>query len=175
MKKLISVLLVIVLTLGLSGVALAATGTASQSVTITFSEIAVLAVSGDPLPITIAAPDAAGDLPADQSDNNTTMSWTSNTGFQQPNQLTRKITGSLGVLFSGIDLYATVAAPGGTSGASANELKFTAAATGYEFVTGIENCNVSDQMITFRANVTGMVTPYTATVQTITWTLTEDA
>ena len=174
MKKLISILLVIVLTFVLSGVALAVTDTASSTVTITFSEIAELAVSGNPGTLTIAAPAAAGDLPADQSDNGTTMSWTSNTEFNI-SQYTRKITGSLDVLFSGIDLYGTVAAPGGTSGASAGELKFTEAAAAYEFVTGIENCNVSAQMITFRADVTGMVTPYTATAQTITWTLTEDA
>ena len=46
MKKLISILLVITLFLGISGVALAGTGSTSSSVTITFSEIAVLGVSG---------------------------------------------------------------------------------------------------------------------------------
>jgi hypothetical protein len=175
MKKLTSILLVIVLTFALSGVALAGTGSDSSSVTITFSEIAELGVSGNPGTLTIAAPATAGDLPADQSDATTTMSWTSNTDYVGEAQQTRKITGSLAVLFSGIDLYGTVAAPGTTDGASAGELRFTAAATAYEFVTGIENCNVSAQMITFRANVTGMVTPYTSTAQTITWTLTEDA
>ena len=175
MKKLMIILLAIVLTFGLSGVALAITDTANSTVTITFSEIAELAVSGNPDTIVIAAPTNAGDLPADVSNNATTMSWTSNTDYVAEVQQTRKITGSLDVLFSGIDLYGTVAAPGGTSGASAGELKFTEAAAAYEFVTGIENCNVSAQMITFRADVTGMVTPYTATAQTITWTLTEDA
>lgn len=175
MKRLISILLVIVLTFALSGIALAGTGGGNSSVTITFSEIAELGVSGNPGTLTIVAPATAGDLPADQSDNGTTMSWTSNTDYVAEAQQTRKITGSLDVLFSGIDLYGTVAAPGGTSGTSANELKFAEAAVAYEFVTGIENCNVSAQMITFRANVTGMVTPYTSTAQTITWTLTEDA
>ena len=175
MKKLMIILLVMVLTLVLSGVALAGTGEDSSTVTITFSEIAELGVSGNPGTLTIVAPATAGDLPADQSDATTTMSWTSNTAYVGEAQLTRKITGSLDVLFSGIDLYGTVAAPGGTDGATANELKFAEAATAYEFVTGIENCNISAQMITFRADVTGMVTPYTATAQTITWTLTEDA
>jgi len=174
MKKLISILLAIVLTFVLSSIALAGTGGGNSSVTITFSEIAELGVSGNPGTLTIVAPTTAGDLPADQSDATTTMSWTSNTAFTTV-QLTRKITGSLDVLFSGIDLYGTVAAPGTTSGASAGELLFAAAVTGYEFVTGIENCNISAQAITFRANVTGMVTPYTSTAQTITWTLTEDA
>ena len=171
MKKLISILLVMVLTFVLSGVALAGTGEDSSTVTITFSEIAELGVSGNPGTLTIVAPTTAGDLPADQSDNGTTMSWTSNVA----SELTRKITGSLDVLFSGIDFYGTVVAPGSTDGISANELKFAEAAAAYEFVTGIGNANVSAQTITFRANVTGMVAPYTATVQTITWTLTEDA
>ena len=170
MKKLMIILLAIVLTFGLSGVALALEDIVTQSVTITFSEIAELAVSGDPGTIVIAAP-AAGDLPADQSDNSTSMSWTSNVVVEQ----TRKITGSLGVLFSGIDLWGTVAAPGGTDGASMNELKFAEAAASYEFVTGIGNSNTSAQMITFRADVTAMVAPYTGTAQTITWTLTDDA
>ena len=156
---------------GLTGVLMAATGSVGSGVTATFEEIADLSVSGNPGTITIAAPAVAGDLPADVSDATTTMSWTSNV----PELTSRKITGSLDVLFSGINLYATVAAPGGTSGASAGELLFTAAATAYEFVTGIENCSVSAQMITFRANVTGMVTPYTATAHTITWTLTAAA
>jgi len=169
MKKLISILLVIVLTFVLSEVALAARGSANSSVTITFSEIAVLGVSGTTGTITIVAPGNAGDLPADVQENNTTMSWTSNTA----SGLTRKITGSLNVLFSGINLYATVAAPGGAGGTSAGELHFAEAATTYEFVAGIGNCNVSAQAITFRASVTGMVTPYTETAQTITWTLTE--
>ena len=168
MKKLISILLVITLVLGISGVALAGTGSATSTVTITFSEIAVLGVSGTAGTITIVAPVIAGNLSADVQENNTIMSWTSNTA----SGLTRKITGSLDVLFPGINLYATVAAPGGNSGTSVGELHF-AAATTYEFVTGIGNCNVSAQAITFRANVTGMVTPYTETAQTITWTLTE--
>ena len=175
MKKLMRILLVMVLTFVLSGVALAGTGGDSSSVTITFSEIAELGVSGNPGILTIIAPTTAGDLPADQSDAATTMSWTSNTAYVGEAQQTRKITGSLDVLFSGINLYGTVAAPGSTEGASAGELLFTEAAAAYDFVTGIENCNVSAQAITFRANVTGMVTPYTSTAQTITWTLTEDA
>ena len=169
MKKLISILLAIVLTLGLSGVALAESSD-SSIVTITFSEINELAVSGNPSTLTIVAPTTAGELPADQSDATTTMRWTSNVG----DDLTRKITGSLGALFSGIDLHATVAAPGTTSGTSPGELEFTAADTDYEFVTGIGNCNVSAQTITFRAEVTEMVAPYTSTAQTITWTLTDD-
>ena len=46
MKRLISILLVITLVLGISGVALAGTGSVTSTLTITFSEIAVLGVSG---------------------------------------------------------------------------------------------------------------------------------
>ena len=162
----ITALVVVGLSLGV----FAATDTATSTVSITFSEIAVLDVSGDPGLLTIAAPASAGDLPADQSDATTTMSWTSSVGTAA----TRMITGSIASLFSGIDLYATIAAPGGTEGTSAGELKFTAATTDYEFVTAIGDCNVTAQTITFRANVTAMVTPYTNTQIVITWTLTED-
>ncbi len=168
MKKLIVVLLAGALILGLSGVAMAVSDTGSSSATITFSEIAELAVSGNPGLITIAAPAAAGDLPADQSEATTTMSWTSNVS----GVTSRKITGSLDVLFSGINLYGTLAAPGSDDGVSAGELQFAVATTAYDFVTGIKNCNVSAQTVTFRANVTGMVAPYTSTAQTVSWTLT---
>ncbi len=175
MKTLTKMLLVALLVMGLTNVAMATTGEDSSTVTITFSEISVLAVSGDPAAFTISAPTTAGDLPADPTpDASTTMAWTSNTDYVDAQQ-TRKITGSLGVLFEGITLSATVVAPGGTSGVSAGILPFTTAATAYEFVTGIENCNVSAQTITFTPAVTGMVTPYTTTGQTVTWTLTEGA
>jgi hypothetical protein len=171
MKLLARTLLMVALVIGLTSVAIATTGTAQSTVTITFSEISELAVSGNPGTLTIVAPASAGSLPADQSDASTTMSWTSNVAASQ----TRKVTGSVATLFSGIDLYGTVAAPGTTSGTSAGELKFAEAATAYNFVTGIGNCNVSTQTVTFRANVTSMVAPYTSTQKVVTWTLTEDA
>ena len=171
MKKLLVVLLVGALALGLSGVAMAVEDVGASGVTVTFSEIAELVVSGNPGTMTIAAPETGGSLPADVSDTATTMSWTSNAA----GATTRKITGSLDVLFSGVDFYGTVAAPGSTDGASAGELKFAVAATAYDFITGIGNCNVSTQTITFRINITGMVAPYTATTQTISWTLTAAA
>ena len=169
--SLVVLLLVGVLLAGSTDVGMATTDTASSTVTITFSEISELAVSGDPGTLTIVAPAAAGNLPADQSDATTTMSWTANVAAG----LTRKVTGSLDVLFSGINLYATVAAPGGTDGTSAGEVQFAVGATAYDYVTAIGNCNVSAQTITFRASVSAMVAPYTSTSQTVTWTLTEDA
>jgi hypothetical protein len=167
MKTLTKILLVVALIAGLTGVA-AATNTTQSTVTITFSEIAQIAASGNPGTLTIAAPATPGSLPADQSDASTTMAWTSNVAAGQ----TRKITGSLASLFDGIDLYATVTAAGG--GTSEGALKFTAAATDYNFVTGIGNCNTSGETITFRASVTAMVAPYTS-AKVVTWTLTEDA
>jgi hypothetical protein len=100
------------------------------------------------------------------------MSWTSNVATGN----TRKITGSLATLFEGIDLYATVAASGGTGdfGSSAGPLKFAIAATAYNFVTGIGNGYITAQTITFKATPTAMVTPYTETAKAVTWTLTED-
>ena len=171
MKKLLVVLLVGALALGLGGVAMAVEDTGASGVTVTFSEIAELVVSGNPGTLTIDPPAAAGDLPADVSDATTTMGWTTNVA----GETSRKISGSLDVLFSGINLYGTVAAPGGDDGVSAGELLFAVATTGYDFVTGVKNCNVTLQTITFRVNVTGMVAPYTATANTVSWTLTAAA
>jgi len=170
MKTLTKILLLVVLFAGLTSLAIAATDTAQSTVTITFSEIAEIAVSGNPGTLIIAAPATPGSLPADQSDASTTMAWTSNADSGK----TRKVTGSLASLFDGIDLYATVTAGSG-KGTSAGVLKFTAAATDYDFVTGIGNCNTSGETITFRASVTAMVAPYTSTQKVVTWTLTEDA
>jgi hypothetical protein len=168
MKVLAKTLLVAGVIVGLISAAIATTDTATSTVTITFSEISELAVSGDPGTLTIAAPAAAGSLPADQTDITTTMAWTSNVAAGQ----TRKITGSIASLFSGIDLYATVTAGGG-SGTSAGEQKLIVTDT--DFVTGIGNCNTSGETITFRADVTSMVAPYTSTQKVVTWTLTEDS
>ncbi len=170
MKTLAKVLLAAVLVVGLEAVAMAVTDSCTQTVTITFSEIADIAVSGDPATLTISAPATTGQLPADQTDATTTMAWTSNVAVG----LTRKITGSIDGLFANIDLYVTIAAPGGTDGTSVGETLFVAAITNYDFVTAIGNSNTSSQTITYRASVTSLGTPYT-TSQIVTWTLTEDA
>jgi hypothetical protein len=167
MRALAKTLLAVGMIVGLMSVATATTDTATSTVTITFSEISELAVSGDPGVLTITAPAVAGDLPADKTDATTTMAWTSNVGATT----TRKITGNIASLFAGIDLYATVTAGGG-KGTSAGEKKLIVADT--DFVTGIGNCNTSGEIITFRANVTSMVAPYTTTAKVVTWTLTED-
>ena len=170
MKILAKVLLAASLIVGLEAVAMAVTDSCTQTVTITFSEAADIAVSGDPATLTIGAPVTAGGLPADQTDATTTMAWTSSVA----DTLTRKITGSIDGLFNGINLYATVATPGGADGTSAGETLFAAAVTDYDFVTAIGNSNTSSQTITYRASVTTIVAPYTAS-QIVTWTLTEDA
>lgn len=171
MKILAKILLLVVFVVGLTGVAMATTDTDTQTVTITFSEMSVIAASGNPGTLTIVAPAVPGDMPADQTDATTTMAWTANVAAAQ----TRKVTGSIDALFPGINLFGTVAAPGGTDGTSAGETQFAAAATDYDFVTGMGNCNVSTQTITFKASVSSLVAPYTNTQQTVTWTLTEDA
>ncbi len=171
MKTLAKLLLFAVLFFGLVQVVLA-TNSDTQTVTITFSKIAELAVSGDPGTLTIVEPLVPGDLPEDESDATTTMAWTANVDTGE----TRKITGNIDGLFNGIDLYATVDAPGGAGGTSANEVKFAAASTDYDFVTLIGNCHTSGNTITYRANVpTEMVTPYTNTTNDVTWTLTDDS
>ncbi len=164
MKTLIKSLSLVALFAGLATLAIA-TNTDDSTVTITFSEIAELAVSGDPNPLTIATA-TAGSLPGDQTDATTTMAWTANATSG-----TKKITGKIASLFDGIDLYATVTVAGGC-GSSAGEQKLIETDT--DFVTGIDNCNTGTPggTITFRANVTSMVAPYSSTQKVVTWTLT---
>jgi hypothetical protein len=168
MRVLAKTLLAVGVVVGLISVATATTDTATSTVTITFNEISELAVTGTPGTLTIIAPAVAGNLPADQSDATTTMAWTANVDSGK----TRKITGSIESLFSGIDLYATVTAGGG-KGTSVGEKKLIVIDTDY--VTGIGNCNTSAETITFRANVTSMVAPYANIQKTVTWTLTEES
>ena len=149
----------------------AATDTDTQTVTVTFEEIAAIGVSGDPGTLTITAPTTPGDLPDDETDNSTTMAWTSSVATGQ----TRDITGNIDGLFNGIDLYCTVAAPGGSDGTSAGETQFAAASTSYDFVTGVGASNSSGNTITYRADCTSLVETYTGTTQVVTWTLEEDA
>ena len=157
--------------LGVAVCVRAATDTDTQTVTITFEEIAAIAASGNPGTLTITAPSTPGSLPDDETDATTTMAWTSSVASGQ----TRTITGSIGGLFNGINLFCTVAAPGSTSGTSSGETQFVAASTNYNFVTGIGNCNATAQTITYRAAVSSLVAPYTNTQQTVTWTLQEDS
>ena len=161
---------VLILVVCLTSIAVAATDTATQNVTVTFSEIATLSVSGDPGTLTISTPATPGDLPADETDSTTTMAWTCNVDAA----LTRKITGSIDALFSGVNLYAEVTAAG-SNGTSAGKTQFAAATTDYDFVTGITNENTSGETITYTAEVSSMVAPYTDTTQVVTWTLTEDS
>lgn len=169
MKTLIKILISVALVAGLATLTIAATDTATSTVTITFSEIAEIAVSGNPSPLTIATT-TAGSLPDDQSDATTRMLWTSSVATGQ----TRKVTGKIASLFDGIDLYATVVAAN-SCGSTANEQKLIETDT--DFVTGIGNCitDIPGGTITFRADVTQMVAPYTSTQKVVTWTLTDDA
>jgi hypothetical protein len=170
MKTLAKLLLFAVLFFGLVQVVMATQHSDTQTVTITFSEIYELGVSGDPGTLVIDVPLVPGDLPEDETDATTTMAWTSNVDSGK----TRKITGQLNGLFSGVDLYATVAAPGSAGGTSAGEVKLIAVSAG-DYVTGIGNCHTSGNTITYRADVpTEMVAPYTDTTHDVTWTLTDD-
>ncbi|MHC4186903.1 MAG: hypothetical protein ACYSRQ_01805 [Planctomycetota bacterium] len=166
----IKILTAVSLVLGMSFLAIAATDTDTQTVTITLEEIASIAASGDPATMTFVAPAVPGDLPADVSDNSTTMGWTSNVGAGT----TRKITAQIDGLFTNIDLFATLTAAG-SNGSSAGETQFAAATTDYDYVTGITNENPSGETITFRASMTAMTAPFTDQTQIVTWTLTEDS
>jgi len=169
MKIIVRTLFALYLMVCIAVLCIATTDTANQTVSITFSEISEIAASGNPGLITIVAPATPGDLPADQTEATTTMAWTANVGAGT----TRKITGQIDALFPGILLYTTFADPG-TGGTSEGKTEFVEATTDYDFVTAIGNCNVSAIGLTFTAEVSAMVAPYTNTQQIITWTLTED-
>ncbi|MCJ7778590.1 MAG: hypothetical protein MUP16_09785 [Sedimentisphaerales bacterium] len=166
MRTLIKILTLVALVAGLATLAIA-TNTDDSTVTITFSEIAELAVSGDPVLLTISTT-TAGSLPDDQSDATTAkMLWTSNVASGS-----RKVTGKIASLFDGIDLSATVVAAN-SCGTAATEKTFTT--SDQDFVTGIGNCitDTPGGAITFKAHVTSMVAPY-STSKAVTWTLTDD-
>jgi hypothetical protein len=164
MKTLIKILISVALVAGLATLTIAS-NIDTSTVTITFSEITEVDVTGNPT-LTIVEPATPGDLPADQSDTSTTMAWTANVASG-----TKKITGKLDSTFSGIDLSATVTVAGGC-GSSAGSKTFTT--SDQDFVTGITNCNTGTPggAITFTAHVTSMVAPYTSTQKVVTWTLT---
>jgi len=154
----------------LCGTGVSLTDTATQTVTITVEEIAVLAASGDPATLTLVPP-AGGSLPTPVTNALTSLDWTSNVASGN----TRTITAQLDADFSGtIVLKATLAAPGGTNGATNNQRTLSSGSAELMF-TGITNENCTGATITYEASLSAMMAPVTDESHTVTWTLTEDA
>ena len=155
-----------------------ATDTATQSVTMTVNEIAVIDVTGNPGTLTIVAPGTGGTTPANPTDNSTYAQYTST----RAGALTRTITAEIGALDvtpAGTSLKLT-AAPAGGQGTSAGQK--TLSSTAQSVVTGIASVATgtgatSGAQLTYELSLDTMgslVAAESKTV-TVTLTLTEDA
>lgn len=171
--------LLALLTLALAGSALyAATDTATQSVTMTVNEIAVIDVTGNPGTLTILAPGTGGATPANATDNSTYAQYTSVVA----SALTRKITANFGgsdATPAGTSLKLTVA-PSGGEGTSAGQKTLTS--TAQDVVTAIGSAatgtgGTSGAQLTYELSVdtfASLVAGESKTV-TVTLTMTDDA
>ncbi len=166
-RKLIA-LFIITLEMAGATAALAASDTATQSVTVTSPESALLGGSGNPGALVLdGASTVAGSLPA-VTDSSTSLSWTSNAAAGLSRKLTAKLDSDMP---ANIVLKAAVAKPSGSGGtpASARALSSTAR----DMFWDITNENCTGATITFEASLSAMVEPQTVT-RTVTWTLSED-
>ncbi|MGQ9779876.1 MAG: hypothetical protein ACUVRM_08380, partial [Bacillota bacterium] len=118
---------------GLFGVSEAVSDTATQSVTMTVNEIAVIDVAGGNVTLTITAPTQGGAPPANPTNNSTYLQYTSTV----PTATTRKITAAFGATDApptGTSLKLSATVPAGM-GTAAPQL--TLSSTAGDLVTGI--------------------------------------
>lgn len=123
--------------LGLSGVSMAVSDTATQSVTMTVNEIAVIDVTNQTVSLTITAPAQGGAAPTNPTDASTYLQYTSTVSTGT----TRKITAAIGATDSapaGTSLKLAATVPAGM-GIAASEL--TLDSTARDLVTGIGSVN----------------------------------
>jgi len=178
MKKLISILLVMVLTLGLSGVALAVTGTATQSVTVTVAEIAVVDVTGGVLTMAVVAPTQGGALPADVTNATAYLQYSCNGATTGPTK-TRKITVAISAATPvTYDLKVVASAPAAGLGTAAATV--TLSTTAADLITLIGNGNTGTgttdgSNLTYTVTCVSMPAVDAGTAYTVTYTLTEVA
>ncbi|MFC1490224.1 hypothetical protein ACFL6K_03345 [Candidatus Latescibacterota bacterium] len=164
MRKLLMISLITVAFVSLSFSAFAAQS-ADQLVTFTIGASNEISVSGSPGLLEILAA-AAGEDPLDVSDNNTTISYSTNSS-------NKKITGDLDSdMPAGVSLQVHVASPGGAQGISqgAQPLSISAA----DLVTGISKAAVQDATITYTLSATTSADPVENETRTVTFTMTAD-
>ncbi len=116
----------------------AASDTATQSVTMTVSEIAVLDVTANPGTLTIAAPGTGGETPADPSDNSTYAQYTSTVGAGQSRAITAEIGG--GDSTPAGTTLTLGAAPSGNTNEGSTAGTVTLSSTAQNVVTGVGSC-----------------------------------
>lgn len=140
MKKILGVLLAAALTLGLAGVVMAGTDTATDDFSITVDEVAVLDVSGALGNFTVSAPATGGDaFVITTADANTYLQYTSTVASAVTRTITAAIT--TGDIPAGLSLNVISGTPTGTGtvgSLSAGGQDFTTGAlTGGTIITGI--------------------------------------
>jgi len=148
--------------------AFAVTGAATQSVTVTIEEVALLGASADPGTFTLSGADTvAGSLPV-VSDTSTSLSWTSNAAAGLSRKITARLDSDMPASFV---LKATLAKPSGSGGTPAPQR--TLSSTAGDMFWDITNESCTGATITFEASLSAMVPPQTVN-RTVTWTLSED-
>ncbi len=176
--KYLMIAIVAVMTVGLIGLAMAATDDATQNLTLAVSEICVLDVTGNPGVITVVAPGTGGQTPANPSDNSTYAQYTSTVA----SGLTRNMTAQWGgadAAPAGTSLDLTAAPAGGTQGVTAGLI--TVSSSAQNIITGIGSCatgtsDTDGAQLTYTLmidDVTALVAGDSQSV-TITLTLAED-
>ena len=164
MKKLLMISLIVAAVVSVSFNAFAAQ-TAEQLVSFTIGASNEISVSGSPGLLEILAA-AAGEDPLDVSDNNTSISYSTNSS-------NKKITGDIDIdMPAGVSLQVHIASPGGAQGASQGAQPLSIAAA--DLVTGISKAAVQDATITYTLSATTAADPVDNATRTVTFTMTAD-
>jgi hypothetical protein len=160
MKKVGIVLILLGLTCGLSGMAMAQTS-ATQTVAFQISAIDTISVSGDPGTLVITT------IPGTVSDSSTSYSFSTNGS-------NRRITGQIttgGAMPANTSLLVTLQAP--TGGGSSTGEQTLSAVSAVNLVTGITQLAESGRQITYRfaaSSGAGVIDPAQTRVVTLTIT-----
>ena len=164
MKKVLMIFLMIAALVSVSLNVFAAQSS-EQLVSFTIGAANEISVSGSPGLLEILAP-AAGENPLPVIDNNTSISYSTNSS-------NKKITGDLDAdMPIGVVLQVHVASPGGAQGISqgAKPLSLVSA----DLVTGISKAAVQDATLTYTLSATTAAEPVENEVRTVTFTMTAD-
>lgn len=138
MKKLLVGLVAALLIAGVAGTVLAATDTATQGVTVTVAEIAVVNATGGALALAIVAPTQGGALPADVTDSTAYLQYSSNgTDALTSRKITVAINAATPATYN---LKLLAGAPTGTNTGTA-VAQTTLGTTAVDLITGIKDGN----------------------------------
>ena len=174
MRNVKNLLLAAGLGLALAGLAVAAS-TGSQTVGMQVGSICVLAVTGNPSTLTVAAPATGGAAPTNPSSNATYAQYTSTVAASQSRRLTAA-WGSSDAAPSGCSLKLTAAPSGHTNeGASAGQI--TLSSTAQDIVSTIKSCATgqgptSGTQLTYQLSVDSLTALVASESKTATVTLT---